>query len=124
MTLLEGLRVLLVDDDEDMRELLTIALEQQGMTVVSAASGTQALAELVREGVDLMLCDLSLPDMDGDVLLTRIRNEQSGPPAIAISGYRIAEPSPFDAHLMKPVEFDQLTAVMASVVERARTKRS
>ncbi len=70
------MRVLLVDDDEDVQQILGRYLQQDGHEVVFARSGAQALAAVAGTGVDVAVLDLTLPDLDGFEVLRRVR---SGP---------------------------------------------
>ncbi len=72
------MRVLLVDDDEDVQQILSRYLQQDGHFVVGARSGAEALAGVAAGGVDVAVLDLTLPDLDGIEVLRRVR---SGPHA-------------------------------------------
>jgi len=80
-------KILVADDNEQIRRLLTISLEQAGYSVAAAASGIQAL-ELLKTSsqFDLILTDLVMTDMDGLALLTEIKRTDPGLPVIAMSG--------------------------------------
>jgi two-component system, OmpR family, response regulator len=67
------MRILIVDDDPQIREVLTIALERAGMTVIKAADGQSALRMAARDTPDLMVLDIGLPEMDGLEVCRRIR---------------------------------------------------
>jgi DNA-binding response OmpR family regulator len=81
-------RVLLVEDDPDLRECLRLFLEDSGLRVVEAESGNQAFDALKSEPVDLVLSDVRMPDGDGMQLLQRIRAEvDNPPPTILMTGF-------------------------------------
>lgn len=71
--ILEGLRVLLVEDNEDTQLLLTFLLEDSGADVAVTASAYEALAVLEQTQPDILLCDIGLPEIDGCTLMRKIR---------------------------------------------------
>jgi CheY-like chemotaxis protein len=125
---LDEVRVLIVDDSMDTCEFMAIVLGTDGARVLIAGTATEALATIGREPVDVLVCDIGLPDLDGCALLHRIRAlgpERGAVPAIALTGYsqpesrdRIREAG-YAAHLVKPVDADELGQTIARVVGRA-----
>lgn len=77
-------RVLVVDDEQQIRRFLRISLASQGFDVIEAATGAEGLARTLTEQPHLVLLDLGLPDMDGQAVLDRLR-EQSPVPVIVVS---------------------------------------
>lgn len=77
-------RILIVEDDPQIRSFIHYALEAEGYRCQTAASGSEALGFLVAEPYDMMLLDLGLPDMDGTEVLTKVR-EWSDIPVIIVS---------------------------------------
>jgi DNA-binding response OmpR family regulator len=67
-------KILVVDDDPDMRDALTIILESQGYQIVTAQDGVEALANLKAEKPDLMMLDLLMPKMDGFAVLKELQD--------------------------------------------------
>jgi CheY-like chemotaxis protein len=131
---LAGVRVLFVDDNVDMREVMALYLQTDGATVVVAGSAAEALDVLSRERVDVLVCDIGLPDMDGCALLQKIRAlppERGGAvPAIALTGYsgfeirsRVLDAG-YQSHVVKPVEPEQLSSLVASVADRGSSSTS
>ncbi len=124
-TSLAGVRVLVVDDDEAAREMVTRALELQGAQVLPAASGAEALALLPGSRADLLISDLGMPGMTGFELLARIRAlppEQGGSiHAIALTAFareadrHRALAAGFQHHFRKPVEFSALVRAIQAV---------
>lgn len=123
---LEGLTILVVDDDADSRELVATVLRAEGAEVTAAASAMQALALLEVGAPMLLVSDVGMADVDGYELLRRIRR-LSDPkcrnlPAIALTAYsraqdrRLALAAGFQSHISKPVEPAELVRVAASVV--------
>lgn len=126
---LEGLRVLVVDDDRDARELLAAVLSAAGATIVTAGSAAEAFAAVETTRFDAMTSDLGMPGEDGLSLMTRIRataRDRAAPlVAIAISGYGSAqdreqsERAGFGAHVVKPSEPSVIVALLARLTGRA-----
>jgi CheY-like chemotaxis protein/two-component sensor histidine kinase len=122
---LQGIRVLVVDDDTDTREFLVFLLEQAGASVISASSAGEALRELTQFKPDILLSDIGMPDMDGYMLMRQVRalpSEQGGQiPAIALSAYagelnqQQAIAAGFQRHLAKPVEPEELIRIITSL---------
>jgi two-component system CheB/CheR fusion protein len=127
-SLLDGLRVLVVEDDDDSREALTALLEQHGVRVVATASAAEAVASL--EGVlpDLLVSDIGMPGVDGYELIRKVRrrskNRGGRLPALALTAYANPEDAEkalaagFQMHLAKPVTPAQLLRGMAQLVGR------
>ncbi|MCC5637049.1 MASE1 domain-containing protein [Nostoc sp. CHAB 5844] len=123
---LAGLHILVVDDDLDTGEFLTVVLEKFGAKVTAIASGSQALEVLATTKVDLLLSDIGMPGIDGYMLMRLIRAlppEQSGKiPAIALTAYagemnqKQALAAGFQIHLVKPVEQSQLLNAIAQIL--------
>jgi two-component system OmpR family response regulator len=88
--MLEGLRILVIDDNLDARELLTITLSGYGAQVTAVVSAQAGLETIAQLSPDLLICDLHMPDQDGCSLITQIRSllpEQGGQTlAIALTG--------------------------------------
>ncbi len=125
---LSGLRVLVVDDDADARELAAQALSQHGARVEVAESVPDALAALDRSSVDVVVTDLAMPGEDGFDFMHRLR-EQGSPrfrllPVIAVTAYARNEDRErvmsegFQGFLAKPVEFDRLALMVAHLAGR------
>lgn len=122
---LEGLRVLIVDDEPDARDFLTTVLEECGAEVKTAASAIEALEVLQRLQPDVLVSDIGMPGEDGYSLIRQIRaiEAQTGGriPAIALSAYareqdrKAALSAGFQVHVPKPVEPDRFTRVVANL---------
>ena len=129
---LDGLRILIVDDDADIRDLLTYTLEVCGAEVMAAASADEAIAALTASStpMDILISDIGMPDEDGYALLRRVRalepEHKGGIPAIALTAYartqdrRAALLAGFQSHVAKPVEPAELIAVIANLAGRIR----
>lgn len=127
---LEGLQLLVVDDDPDTRELLTFIFAESGAEVTAVASVSAALEALKRSKPDVLISDIKLPDEDGYALICKVRNWEAGQagriPAIALTAYagqkncKRALSEGFDRYLSKPVEVEKLTMVVANLALRMR----
>jgi PAS domain S-box-containing protein len=125
---LEGIRVLLVEDDEDSRKLLGMMLKKQGAEVTSASSSAEALSALGQISPDVVLSDIGMADEDGYELMRKVRAlpaEGGGlTPAIALTGYATrkdrerALSAGYQLHLAKPVEPADLVAAIARLSPR------
>ncbi|MBF2001401.1 MAG: PAS domain S-box protein [Synechococcales cyanobacterium M58_A2018_015] len=122
---LTGLRVLVVDDEADMRELMAVLLEQQGASVSLAASATEAMQQVQQALPDLLISDIGMPDVDGYMLLQQLRRSLSAEqlPAIALTAYageadqQQARTVGFQQHLAKPVDPAELVATILSLIQ-------
>jgi PAS domain S-box-containing protein len=125
---LEGLRVLVVDDEPDARELIGSVLEACRAVVTAVASAADALEEIRRAPPDVLLSDIGMPGDDGYALIRKVRAlpPASGgrTPAIALSAYAQADDrkralvAGFNMHLAKPVEPSELLVVVAHLAGR------
>jgi PAS domain S-box-containing protein len=127
---LDGLRVLVVDDEQDTREMLKAGLGQCGAEVSAAGSAAEALEEIRRAPPDMLISDIGMPDEDGYALLRKVRalpaDEGGRVPAIALTAYARTEDrlqalrAGYQMHVTKPVELTELAAVVASLAKRER----
>lgn len=125
---LKGLRVLIVDDDDDTRAFITFLLEEQQIQVMQANSASAALQVLNQQTPDLILSDIGMPDMNGYELLQIVRQRYSNQgvliPAIALTAYaseldqQRALAAGFQHHLAKPIEADGLIQAIARFSQR------
>jgi len=127
--ILNGLRVLVVDDEADARELLTTLLGQYGAEVIAVATASEALETLQRLKPNVLVSDIAMPGEDGYALIRKVRlldAEQGGQiPAVALTAYARAEDrinalrAGFQLHIAKPVNPEELAAVVANLAGRA-----
>jgi CheY-like chemotaxis protein len=123
-----GLTVLVVDDDDFVRDSTRILLEDLGARVLTARDGASALDQLAAHTPDLVLSDLAMPEMDGYQLVARVRSDpaRASLPIIAVSA--LTSPSDrertrqagFDAHLGKPFDYADLAEAFTVVMRRRR----
>jgi CheY-like chemotaxis protein len=124
---LQGAQILVVDDDQDALDMLTVVLTGAGATVRTAASATEALALLRWIRPDVLVSDLAMPDEDGYSLIRNLRaiERESGreTPAVALTAYvRVqdrarAQAAGFNVFVEKPVDPEELIAVLAGIAE-------
>ncbi|HEX4144569.1 MAG TPA: PAS domain S-box protein [Pirellulales bacterium] len=125
---LAGVRVLVVDDERESRELVRRLLEECDASVVTAASAAEALAMLRQSHPAVLLSDIGMPDEDGYALIRRVRqlpaHEGGQIPAAALTAFARSEDRDrtlscgFQMHLSKPVEPSALLAAVASLAGR------
>ena len=122
---LRGVRVLVVDDDDDARALVQAIVEEAGGVATTADSGRRALQRLDQEVPDVMVADLGMPGMDGLALIEAVRrrlDDARSVPAIALTAYARSEDRVtalsrgFQRHLAKPIDHIQLVAAVLAVV--------
>ena len=120
--------VLVVDDDECLRTFVVLALQRKGYTVFSAVDGVEAVELFLqhRDEIDCVLCDLSMPRMDGWETLTALRQLAPGIPVIISSGYSKAaamaghHPELPQAFLGKPYELKALFNIINQILSEVR----
>ena len=125
---LADLRVLVVDDELDARELIAAVLRARGGEVVSVESAGEALEEMERQQFDVLVSDIGMPSVDGYALIEKIRRlpaERGGRiPAAALTAYAGIEDrmralsAGYQVHIAKPVEPAELTTVVANLAGR------
>jgi PAS domain S-box-containing protein len=125
---LDGLRVLVVDDEPDARELLSVGLGQCGAEVTTASSAQEALEAVAGAKFDILISDIGMPGEDGYELIRRVRALPAGAggrtPAVALTAYARTEDrlramrAGFEMHVSKPVELTELVVVLANLARR------
>ena len=128
---LYGLKILVVDDDVDTRELIEWVLKRVGAEVTSVGSAREALEVLEREKPHILVSDIAMPEEDGFALLKKIRAlppERGGRiPAIALTAHSLVQDrlqslrAGFQSHVPKPVVPEELVEVVASIVHLRRS---
>ncbi|WP_009632984.1 hybrid sensor histidine kinase/response regulator [Synechocystis sp. PCC 7509] len=120
---LEGVRVLIVDDEPDIRDYEVAVLELFGAKAIAVNCAAAALEALQTQKLDVLLSDIGMPGEDGYSLIKKVRNLAIAIPAIALTAYAREEDrtmvisAGFQMHLTKPVEPTQLVAAIASLVQ-------
>jgi CheY-like chemotaxis protein len=125
---LAGVRVLLVEDKADARDLITMMLAQDAAEVRTAVSATEALAACNEWRPDILISDIGMPEEDGYTLMKKLRareSERGGHiPAIALTAYARREDRlralsvGYESHVPKPVDPIDLVAAVASLTNR------
>src|SRR5262245_19468549 len=128
---LYGLKILVVDDDSDTRDLVEWVLKRVGAEVTAVGSALEALEALRREKPHVLVSDIAMPGEDGYALLKRVRAlppEQGGKiPAIALTAHSLVQDrllslrAGFQSHVPKPVVPEELVEVVASVIHLRRS---
>jgi CheY-like chemotaxis protein len=127
-TVLDGVRIVAVDDDPDALEVMTRVLKLSGAEVVPVATAQRALEQVRRGRVSLVISDIAMPDQDGFWLLEQLRRQPldrgGATPAIALSAFADvntqmrASSAGFAAHLSKPLHPDSLIDEVRRVLHR------
>jgi CheY-like chemotaxis protein len=125
---LDGIRILVVEDDADARELLTTVLAQQGGAPTAVGTAREGLTAARDLAPDVLVCDIAMPGGDGFALIRELRSgpraDRSRMPALALSAYARPEDraralaAGFDLHLAKPVEPAELVRAVAHLAGR------
>jgi PAS domain S-box-containing protein len=127
---LDGLQVLVIDDESDSRDFIVLALQQVKAIVTTASSAAEALQSIAQSVPDVLISDIGMPEMDGYTLIRQIRQlppEKGGTiPAIALTAYasqpdreQVLEAG-FQAHLAKPIN---PTVVISKIVQLVQSKQ-
>jgi CheY-like chemotaxis protein len=105
-----GKRILLVDDEPDVRTSIALILKMEGYEVLTATHGAAALEMLDSPLPDIVICDFMMPWMNGRELILQLkaREDTRDIPTIMMSGVTPGEPEPWDAFLRKPMDITEL----------------
>ncbi|MEE8111572.1 MAG: response regulator, partial [Acidobacteriota bacterium] len=122
-------KLLIVDDEQGMRDLLSIMLRKQGYEVDVAESGEEAISRVTREEYDLLVTDISMPGLDGLTVLRRVREIAPELPTILITAYASTE-SAIEAlklgaydYIVKPFDVEEFKIVISHTLERKRLEK-
>jgi len=117
------LRVLLVEDSQDIREVFTLLLRADGAEVVATSSGREAVEQTAKRDFDVVLTDLGLPDIPGDAVIRRVlANARRRPRIIVVTGYdepfvSRARQAGADIVFNKPVVWSTLADALAAAAD-------
>jgi PAS domain S-box-containing protein len=123
-----GMRILVVDDEPEMRKMIATVLRGAGASVVIAASAAEAFHQLSERPFDVLISDIAMPTEDGHSLARRVRargDETSRIPAVALTAYggplqrQLALSAGFDDYVKKPFRPQDLVRIVAAVSQRA-----
>lgn len=119
-------KLLMVDDDAHIRELVRVFLQNEGLEVIEATDGVDALSKLASEKVDMVIMDIMMPNMDGWALCEEIRSYHTdlpilmltakGETAQKVKGFHLGT----DDYLVKPFEPAELIVRVKSILKRYR----
>ena len=125
---LEGLQILVVDDETDALDLITVELAQHGAKVTAVTDAEEALKALRQRQFDLLISDIGMPKIDGYDLIRQIRKQETGKdtriPAVALTAHaRIQDRmqaivAGYSTHIAKPVDATELVTIVASLAGR------
>jgi CheY-like chemotaxis protein len=119
--------ILIVDDDAEMAALLCDVFEREGFRTVAETCASQALASAEREGVDLVIVDKQMPDIDGLELTSALRTRFPGLRSVLLTAFggalveRAARERGIDHYMDKPVRLDALIETVRGLLGRSRT---
>ena len=120
--------ILIIDDEENMRHMLSVLLSRQGYRVDSAADGSEGLIRLMESVYDYILCDIRMPEMDGKTFIVRAVEQNITAPIIMMSAYGSMETAiecmklgAYD-FISKPFKRDEIIMVLKKAEERERLK--
>jgi CheY-like chemotaxis protein len=129
---LDGVRVLVVDDDHDARELLQTILAHTGARVRTAESAAEAMAALAEERFDVLVSDIAMPDEDGYALIRRVRalprDAGGAMAAVAVTAFAHAQDrmralaAGFTSWVSKPIHGDELLATVEGLASLGRSR--
>jgi CheY-like chemotaxis protein len=121
--LLTGIRIIVVEDHHDSREIVATMLQFYGAAVTAVSTAGEAVRVVANADADIVVTDFSMPGEDGAWLLERV-NEQPRPiPVVVLSGFaeshllRLAD-APFARKLLKPIDPEDLSRVILQVLQR------
>jgi CheY-like chemotaxis protein len=121
---LAGAAIVVVDDDQDSRELCAALLEGAGATVVLCAAAGEALRRLQDTAVDLVIADIAMPEVDGYAFISRVRQRHPNLPALAMTAHariedrRRALAAGYTAYRTKPIDGPQLIIEAVDLIAR------
>ncbi len=119
--------ILVVDDEVDILEMIEVGLAGEGYDLLLARGGAHALDMFDADAVDLVICDIKMPGLDGISTITRLRQQAPALPAIVLTGYlspdTIEQCSELGGVQMirKPFAFSELSSLVASSLKRGRS---
>jgi CheY-like chemotaxis protein len=125
---LKDLHILVVDDESDTLDLVTMDLTQHGASVTGVTGAAEALEALEHSQFDLLISDIAMPEVDGYDLIRQVRQREYGSekrlPAVALTAYARVQDrmraimAGYNTHVVKPVEAEELVTVVASLAGR------
>jgi DNA-binding NtrC family response regulator len=126
----EKARILVIDDDENIRSVLTAILEDEGYTVETADTAKKGIEKSEKEFYNLALIDIRLPDMEGTELLAKIRETKPKMRKIIVTGYPTLQNAVAavnkgaDAFIMKPFDVDKILQTIKEQLQKQKEEKS
>ncbi len=119
-------KIIVVDDEQDVRDVIRLQLEQKGFNILEATNGQEAI-DLLRSGdnmvnVGLILCDIRMPKVNGVECIDFLKREAPGVPVVVVTGYPDSDLAAnllkkgVKHYLVKPVEKEKLLAIVDDIV--------
>jgi DNA-binding NtrC family response regulator len=125
----ESARILIVDDDENIRKVLTTILEDEGYIIESVDTGKKAIERTKRKAYNLALIDIRLPDMEGIELLTRMKDTTPKMRKIIITGYPTIQNAieavnrGAEAYIVKPFDMEKALRTIEDQLEKQQAEK-
>ena len=125
----DSTRILIIDDDENIRETLSLALENEGFTVDTANDGQEAISKSFENFYNLAIIDWRLPDIEGTKLLSELKQTTPRMRKIMLTGFPSmdnaidAVNNYADAFLLKPVKFEELLAKINELLREQQKEK-
>ena len=119
-------KILVVDDDKNIRKLMTVVLSNEGFAVLSASDGKKALEIMDKEMVDMIIVDIMMPNLDGYEFTETVRAVNDKLPIIMLSAKQLAEDrkkgfvAGIDDFMVKPVDTEELVLHIRALLRRAK----
>ena len=126
----EAARILVIDDDENIRKVLETILEDEGYIVETAETAKKGIEKSEKEFYNLALIDVRLPDMEGIELLSKLRNTKPKMRKIIVTGYPTLQNAVAavnrgaDAYVMKPFEVDKILQTIREQLKKQEEEKS
>ncbi len=126
----ENVRILFIDDDENIRSVLKAILEDEGYTVETADTAKKGIEKSEKEFYNLALIDVRLPDMEGIALLAKIRETKPKMRKIIVTGYPTLQNAVAavnkgaDAYVMKPFDVDKILQTIKEQLQKQKEEKS
>ena len=119
-------KILVVDDDKNIRKLMKVVLEHEGFSVITASDGGEALAVLDKEIVDVIIVDVMMPKVDGYEFTESVRSFNSKIPILMVSAKQLADDrkkgfiAGVDDFMVKPIDTEELVLRVRALMRRAK----
>ena len=126
----EAARILVIDDDENIRKVLETILEDEGYIVETAETAKKGIEKSEKEFYNLALIDVRLPDMEGIELLSKLRNTKPKMRKIIVTGYPTLQNAVSavnkgaDAYVMKPFEVEKILQTIREQLKKQQEEKS